>query len=94
MGKEEFRIQSLKGSWRECEERIRIQNTEFKMKGQRAEFKIKQELRIQRNSKIVYQGDAPIKGAHLSGPEIGVNIIYIGNPFCTNEKLNGFELGA
>ena len=37
-------------------------------------------------------GDAPIKGAHLSGREIGVNIIYLGNPFCTNEKLNGFEL--
>ena len=49
VGKEEFRIQSLKGSWRESEERIRIQNTEFKMKGQRAEFKIKQELRIHKN---------------------------------------------
>ena len=60
MGKEEFRIQSLKGSWRESEERIRIQNTEFKMKGQRAEFKIKQELRIQRNSKIVYHSPVSV----------------------------------
>ena len=39
-------------------------------------------------------GHAPKKVQHLSGREIGVNIKYLGNPFCTNEKLSGFELGG
>ena len=40
------------------------------------------------------QGHAPIKVQHFSGREIGVNIKYLGTPCCTNEKLNGFELGG
>ena len=39
-------------------------------------------------------GDAPKKAQHFSDREYGVNIKYLGNPFCTNEKLSGFELGV
>ena len=39
-------------------------------------------------------GHAPIKVQHFSRREIGVNLKDFGNPCCTNEKLNGFELGG
>ena len=39
-------------------------------------------------------GDAPIKVQQFSCREISVNVKYLGNPSCTNEKLSGFELGV
>ena len=47
-----------------------------------------------RGDPSIQEGDAPKKVQHSSGREIGVNIKDFGNPCCTNEKLNGFELGG